>query len=137
MLVAYKANYKLEYSYKETIKFFGGRTKERPVHYYKDDYYFRGICKDSAVKTEVQKQVQKELKRLKLWWDKQENITNFSGFKIIVDPSIIIKPIYRMTLSEINNFKDILTLTDIFTTYNEYIGVKDYNAKNSITNNEE
>ena len=123
MLVTYKAIYKLEYSYKETIKLFGGRTKKYPVHYYKDDCYFKGVCKDSAVKTEVQKQVQKELNRLNLWWDKQENITDFSGFKITVAPSIMIKPIHRMTLSEIKSFEKELTLADIFTAYNNFLDV--------------
>ena len=136
MLVAYKAIYKLEYTYKEIVTLFGGRVKECPVHYYKDDYYFRGICKDSAVRTEVQKQVQKELKKLNLWWSSQEQgkITDFSGFKIIVDPAIVIKPIYRMKLSEIQNFKDILTLADVFTADREFISVQDYNVISSINN---
>ena len=136
MLVAYKAIYKLEYTYKEIVTLFGGRVKECPVHYYKDDYYFRGICKDSAVRTEVQKQVQKELKKLNLWWSSQEQgkINDFSGFKIIVDPAIVVKPIYRMKLSEIQNFKDILTLADVFTAYREFISVQDYNIISSINN---
>lgn len=123
MLVTYKANYTLEYSYKEITKLFGGYTKEYPVNHYNDKLCFKGVCKDSAVKIEVQKQVQKELKRLNLWWDKQENITDFSGFKITVAPSIMIKPIHRMTLSEIKSFEKELTLADIFTAYNNFLDV--------------
>lgn len=125
MLVTYKANYTLEYSYKEITKLFGGYTKEYPVDY-KNDFCFTGICKDNAVKTEVQKQVHKELNRLNLWWDKQENITDFSGFKITVDPSIMIKPIYRLNLREIKNFENELTLGDIFTAYNEFSNLKNF-----------
>ena len=33
MLVTYKANYTLEYSYKEIVKLFGGLTKEYSNHY--------------------------------------------------------------------------------------------------------
>lgn len=136
MLVAYKAIYKLEYTYKEVVTLFGGRIKEYPVHYYKDDFYFKGICKDSAVRTEVQKQVQKELKRLNSWWNsqEQEKTTDFSGFKLIVDPAIVIKPIYRMKLSEIESFKNYLTLADMFTAYREFTGVQDYNAINGVIN---
>lgn len=123
MLVTYKANYTLEYSYKEITKLFGGYTKEYPVNHYNDKLCFKGVCKDSAVKTEVQKQVQQELKRLNSWWAKQENITDFSGFKIIVSPSIMIKPIRRMTLSEIKEFEKELTLEDIFTVYNEFLNL--------------
>lgn len=122
MLVTYIAKYTLKYSYKEITKLFGVYTKEYPVDY-KSSFCFKGICKDSAVKTEVQKQVHKELNRLNLWWDKQENVTDFSGFKIIVDPSIVIKPIYRLSLHEIKNFEKELTLRDIFTAYNDFLGV--------------
>ena len=50
MLVTYNANYTLEYSYKETVKLFGGLIKEYPVNHYNDKLCFKGVCKDSAVK---------------------------------------------------------------------------------------